>query len=119
MIEAVWYGIIAALTFIGIVALICFTVLTVFKPKGYGRYIIFISEDMESHEIRRQIYGGYLKSLIFGDMIFDSINVICGMMNEEKMIFVHDTALEYGITVQYAHEISDTGSGEEKNGNSA
>lgn len=119
MIEAVWYGLIAALTFVGIVASVCLAVLTVFKPKGFGRYIIFISDDMDSEEIRRQIYGGYLKNLIFGDLIFDGINIVCGLMNEEKMLYVHDTALEYGITVQYSNEISDTGSGEEKNGSGA
>lgn len=119
MVEALWYGFIAALTFIGIVAVLCLAVLEFFKSKGQSRYIIYITDDIADDEIRRLIYGTYLKALVFGNLIFDGINVVCCVADENKKELVHKTATEYGITVQYGNVYGVTGSGEEKNGDGA
>ena len=98
MIEAVWYGLIAAFTFIGFVSAVCFTVLHFYKPKGCGKYILFVPENAPRHEIERLLCGVHLRSIIFGSLLCDETVVFCTGSSEECLKTVLNSASEYGIT---------------------
>ncbi len=109
MIEAVWYGLIAASAFIGFVSFICFSVLNLHKPEN-SRYIIIISENSTCREAEHLLCGAYLRRLIFGNLIFDEMTVeYCGA-DENVRDTVNRLSSEYGL---------ETVSGKEKDGSRA
>ena len=109
MIEAVWYGLIAAFAFIGFVSFICLAVLHFYKPKN-SRYILIISENATCREAEHIICGAYLRRLIFGDLIFDEMTAeYCGL-DENVRSTVSGLSSEYGIN---------SVSGKEKDGSGA
>lgn len=97
MIEAVWYGLIAALTFIGFVSVVCLTIMHFYKPKGSGNYILTIPENVSCDEIERLVCGAHLRRIIFGDLICDDVVVAYSGLNEECCQAVARSATEYGL----------------------
>lgn len=76
MIEALWYGIVAALCFIGFVALVYYIVLSIYRPKKNGEYILTIPTNADRNEIRNCIYGAHLRNMMFADSMSESIIVL-------------------------------------------
>lgn len=68
-------GIIAALSFIGFVCILYFLMLYFYRSKGTGTYVIKIPPNCERGEIESLLYGAYFKKMIFGDLIFDNIEI--------------------------------------------
>lgn len=109
MIEAVWYGLIAAAGFIGFISFVCLAILHYYKPKN-SRYIFIISENATCREAEHIICGAYLRKLIFGDLIFDEMTAdYCGT-DENVRDTVNRLLSEYGMNLV---------SGKEKDGNGA
>lgn len=107
--EAVWYALVAALTFLGFVAVIYYIILRVFNPKNCGKYIITIPKNAGKHEINSLLYSAHLRSMLFGDLLFDGITVIDNSADENSSRIVFELAAEYGNMI--------VSSGKENNGN--
>lgn len=106
--EAIWYALVAALTFLGFVSVLYYIVLRIFNPKNCGKYIIIIPKNAEKHEINSLLYSAHLRSMLFGDLLFDSITVIDNSNDENSSRIVFELAAEYGNMI--------VSSGKEKNG---
>ena len=120
MIEAFWYALAAALTFIGFVSVLCLVILYIFKSKSKALYIIAVSPETDSGDIPNLIYSAHLRYLIFGNLLCDGVVVIdCGL-DEKKRQLVSETASQYsGVSVVRADEFTDCITGKEKDGSGA
>lgn len=109
MLEAIWYGLVAALTFVGFISIIYFVVLCIYKPKGNGRYILVIPEKAKKDEISNLIYGAHMRNMLFGDLVSDEIYVVdCGLDDERKQL-VEEVSKEYGgVNVCRIEELADS-----------
>lgn len=83
MIEALWYGAVAALSFIGFVALIYYIVLSVYKTKKHGEYILTIPSDCTRNELRNLIYGAHIRNMIYTDSAAQKIVVLDTGISDE------------------------------------
>ena len=109
--EAVWYALVAALTFLGFVSIIFYILLRVFNPKNSAKYIITIPKNACRQEINSILYSAHLRNMLFGDLMFRSITVVNNSRCEENCSLVSELAAEYGnMTVS---------SGKDENGNGA
>ena len=106
--EAVWYGIVAALAFLGLVSIIYYVILLFYKPKCSCKYVIAVSDVSDKNEIGKLIYGSHIRSLIFGDLIGDGVVIInCGL-DEESSKMLSELADEYGgAIICRADELND------------
>lgn len=83
--NALIYGIVAALSFIGFVSILYFLMLFIYRPKGNSRYIIKIPHDTERGKIESLVYGTYFKKLIFGDLVFDEVEFDKSELSDEEI----------------------------------
>ncbi len=88
MLEAIWYGSVAALTFIGFVSLVYVAVLHIYRPKGNGNYILYIPESYSIDEVLNQIYGAHLRNLIYGGLICNDIIIVDNNLSEERKLLI-------------------------------
>ncbi len=95
MIEALCYGIVAALTFIGFISLVYFAVLHIYKPKENGNYVIFVPEDASYDDIVSLIYGAYLRNIIYGDLLGKDIIIIDDGISDSKKTMIKKLASDY------------------------
>jgi len=120
MIEAVWYGTAAALSFIGFMSLFCLILLYIYRPKKKNEYIIIIDDKTEKNEISHLIYSAYLRNLIFGTLFCDSVTVVdCGADEEIRQLVAEEAARYGSITVCTPGEIISSITGKEKDGSGA
>lgn len=97
--EAVWYGAVAAFAFLGLVSVIYYIILWIYRPRGKCKYVITVTANTEKGEIGRQVYGSHLRNLIFGDLIGEGIILFnCGL-NEEDSRALDNLAEEYGAVI--------------------
>lgn len=120
MIEAVWYGTAAALSFIGFVSLLFLILLNIYRPNEKNQYIIIIDETTDKHEISSLIYSAYLRNLIFGSLFCDGVTVVdCGAGEEIRQL-VNGEVKRYGsITVCTSENVISTVTGKENDGSGA
>ena len=120
MIEAFWYALAAALTFIGFVSVLCLVILYVYRSKNKAAYIIAVSPETDIDEVPNLIYSAHLRYLIFGNLLCDGVVVIdCGL-DDKKAQLVKETVSQYsGVSFCMAEEFSDCITGKEKDGSGA
>ena len=120
MIEAVWYGMAAALTFIGFVSLLCLTVLYIYRPEKNSAHIILIPGESDGENIMNLIYSAHLRTLIFGSLFGNGITVIDDGLDENTKNFITETAAQYGaVDICTADEFIRSITGKEKDGSGA
>lgn len=108
MFEAIWYGTVAALAFIGFLALVYFVILSIYKPGGSGRYILVIPEDADKNKISNLVYGAHMRNILFGDLVCDDIYIVdCGLDEEKKRIVKEVSADCGGVKICAAEDLSD------------
>ena len=90
------YGLVAALSFIGFVSLIYTALMFIYRPKGRSRYIIKIPHGFEPGDIETLIYGAYFKKMVFGDLLFDKIEIDKSALSEEEKMLVDCITEEIG-----------------------
>lgn len=88
MLNALLYGVVAALSFIGFVCVVLFAILHFYKTGGNSKYIIRIPRSCSAGEIEKLIYGTYLKKSIFGDLIFDSVEFDESELSEDERALI-------------------------------
>ena len=98
------YGLVAALSFIGFVSLIYTALLFVYRPKGRSRYIIKIPHGFEQGDIETLIYGAYFKKMVFGDLLFDKIQIDKSALSEEEKMLVDCICEEIGCFTRIKKE---------------
>lgn len=76
MIEALWYGFIVSLSFIGFVSILLYILLHTYAPHKNCKNIICLSDDLTENELYRMIYGVYLRRIIFGHLVPDKIIIL-------------------------------------------
>lgn len=96
MIEAITYGFIAALCFIGFVSIIYYIILYIYRPKKCGTYILTIPENASRHKIGCLIYGAHLRNLLFGDLVCDDVIVFDNGLTDKQINDIHCQAKECG-----------------------
>ena len=116
MIEALLYGIAAALAFIGFVFLIILALLHVFRTEN-TEYIIVLDKNTDKEKIQRLVSAAYLRSVIFGGLLSDKVTVIDSGLSEDGRQILSETAAQLsGIRVITADEFT---VGKEKDGSGA
>lgn len=109
--ETVWYALVAAFTFLGFVAVLFYIALRIFNPRNSAKYIITIPKNACRQEINCILYSAHLRNLLFGDLMFQNIEIVDNSRCEENRILIAELAAEYGnMTVA---------SGKDENGNGA
>ncbi len=117
MMEALCYGTVAALTFIGFVFLVYFALLRVYRPKGNGSYVLFVSADLSHDEIISLVYGAYLRNIIYGDLLSNDVFIIDDNLSEEKKVMIKSLSADYGcISFIGSNDIVSFFKRKEKNG---
>lgn len=89
MIEALWYGIVVSLSFIGFISVIYIVLLHIYSPAKYGNLVVSLSENLTKHELYDAVYGIRLH------------NALSGITNSEDLII-----LKSGSEAIYVCEIS-------------
>ena len=98
------YGLVAALSFIGFVSLIYTALLFVYRPKGRSRYIIEIPHSFEHCDIETLIYGAYFKKMVFGDLLFDKLELDESELNDDEKRLVECICEEIGCFTRIKKE---------------
>ena len=112
--EAVWYALVAALTFIGFVSIVFYILLKIYNPKQNGKFIISIPENANENEISFLLYAANLRSMLFGNLVFDSITVVdCSESSQVSRL-----AAEY-VNIKVLKKSECMMSGKDENGNGA
>lgn len=120
MIEAVWYGMAAALTFIGFVSLLCLAVLRIYRPKKKNAHVVLMPCQSDTEDTVNLIYSAHLRMLIFGSLFAERVTVIDDGLSESAKKLVRDTAAQYGgIDICTADDFIRSAAGKEKDGNGA
>ena len=98
------YGLVAALSFIGFVSLIYTALLFIYRPKGRSRYIIKIPSDSCRSDIETLIYGAYFKKMVFGDLLFDKLELDESELNDDEKQLVECICEEIGCFTRIKKE---------------
>ena len=98
------YGLVAALSFIGFVSLIYTALLFIYRPKGRSRYIIKIPSDSCRSDIETLIYGAYFKKMVFGDLLFDKLELDESELNDDEKRLVECICEEIGCFTRIKKE---------------
>lgn len=88
MLNALLYGIAAALGFIGFVCVTYYFVLCFYKTGGNASCVVKLPKNSDVGLIERMIYGVYLKKNLFGDLIFDNVVIDDSELDENKKALV-------------------------------
>ncbi len=83
MIEAVWYGIIASFSFLGLLSIVFYIFLHIYKINDVGKLVLYINKNIPEHRVIDLIYGSYLRRILFGKMISDEIIVVSDNLDED------------------------------------
>ena len=98
------YGLVAALSFTGFVSLIYTALLFIYRPKGRSRYIIKIPSDSCRSDIETLIYGAYFKKMVFGDLLFDKLELDESELNDDEKRLVECICEEIGCFTRIKKE---------------
>lgn len=108
MIEAIWLGLVAALCFIGFVALVYYIFLWIYRPKNCGKYILVLPQNADRNEIRNKIYGAHLHNMMFADSMSDDIVVLDTGLSEKQLKEISYSEHDCGsVTVLKENELTD------------
>lgn len=87
MIEALWYGFVVSLSFIGFVSVIYLILLHTYSPLKYGNIVINLTRNPTENEIYNAVIGLHLYELLFGNGT--SANIII-LNSKNDAVFVYD-----------------------------
>lgn len=105
--HAFLYGIIAALSFIGFVCIAYFIMLMIYRPKGGCRYTVVMPHNSETGTFERLLYGAYFRKMIFGDLIFDEIEIDFSELNDAEKEYAMQISDEIGCFIKTDREEKD------------
>lgn len=88
MLNALLYGIAAAFGFIGFVCVTYYILLSFYKTGGNASCIIKIPKNSDVGFIEKMVYGAYLKKNLFGNLIFDDIEIDDSELDEDEKTLV-------------------------------
>lgn len=88
MLNALLYGIAAALGFIGFVCVTYYIVLCFCKSGGNASCVVKIPKNSDVGAIEKLIYSAYLKKNLFGDLIFDNVVIDDSELDESGKLIV-------------------------------
>ena len=94
MIEAVWYGVIAAFSFLGLLSAILYIFLHICDVNGTGKLVFYVEENIPHHKMVDLLYGSYLRKFLFGKLISDEIIVISDILDDDYINSFIDVANE-------------------------
>lgn len=83
MIEAVWYGIIAAFSFLGLLSVLLYILLHIYNTNGIGKVVFYVDKNVPEHRFVDLIFSSYLRNFLFGKMISDEIIVISDSLGDD------------------------------------
>lgn len=103
MIEALWYGLIVSLSFIGFVSILLYFLLHTYSTDSNTKIIVWLPEGLSENDLYRAIYGIYLRKIIFGNLTTDNVVVLSAKdavssaceMCELKEVFSNFECLTY------------------------
>lgn len=76
MIEALWYGIVVSLSFIGFISVIYIVLLHIYSPAKYGNLVVSLSENLTKHELYDAVYGLRLHKALSGITISNDLIIL-------------------------------------------
>lgn len=105
--HAFLYGIIAALSLIGFVCISYFIMLMIYRPRGGCRYTVVMPHNAEAGTFERLLYGAYFRKMIFGDLIFDEIEIDFSELNDAEKEYAMQISDEIGCFIKTDREEKD------------
>ncbi len=96
MIEAIFFGCVAALSFIGFISIIFYIVLFMYRPKKNGLFILTIPKDAKRHKIGDLIYGSHLRNMLFGELICENVVIFDNGLTAKQIKDINLVAKECG-----------------------
>ncbi len=94
--EGIWYGIIAALVFWGIVCTAYIIILKIFKTGTRGSTVLVLDGNDDSGEIGSVLYGAYLRMNILGEISNGKIIIADSGLSEEQLALCRKITGECG-----------------------
>lgn len=92
MLEGIWYGIIAAFVFIGVLST-AYIIMQILKTDARGRYVVIIPAKVSDEDIGTILYGAHMRMSLLGDCCYGKI-VILDMGMSDKQIELCDTIMK-------------------------
>lgn len=110
MIEAVWYGVIASFSFLGLLSVILYILLHIYNTNGTGKVVFYVDKNVPEHRFVDLIFSSYLRKFLFGKMISDEIIVISDSLDDDYVNSFINVAneLDYLKCVVYKGSLSVT-----------
>ena len=85
MLEGIFYGIAAALVFLGLVCVVYIIMTRIFKTDCCGKLIVVLSPDKESCDIGALLYAAHLRLSIWGDCCNGRIIVVDNGLDKKQL----------------------------------
>ena len=82
MIEAVWYGVIASFSFLGLLSVILYILLHIYNTNGAGKVVLYVDKNITEDRIVDLIFSSNLRKILFGTIIPDEIVVISDNLDD-------------------------------------
>lgn len=95
MIEAVWYGIIASFSFLGLLSVILYVFLHIYNANDTGKVVFYVDHNVPEHRVVDLLFGSYLRKIMFGKMISDEIIVLSDNLDEDYINSLISVAEEF------------------------
>lgn len=76
MFEALWFGFVASLAFIGFMSIVCYIILHIYPPRKYCRFVMYIPDNITEDELHSLMYGSYLRNALCGDILTKDIIIL-------------------------------------------
>lgn len=83
MIEAVWYGIIAAFSFLGLLSVILYIFLHVCDTNGIGKLVFYVEQNIPHHAMVDLLYSSFLRRILFDKLVSEEIIVISDSLGDD------------------------------------
>ena len=83
MIEAVWYGVIASFSFLGLLFVILLIYLRIFSFNKVAKVVFYVDQIVPENRVIDLIYGVYIRRILLGKMISDEMIVISDSLNSD------------------------------------
>lgn len=83
MIEAIWYGVIASFSFLGLLSVILYILLHIYNVNGMGRVVFYVDRNVPEHRLVDLIFSSHLRKILFGKMLSDEIIVVSDNLDDD------------------------------------
>ena len=113
MIEALWYGLAAALAFMGLVSIIWYIILSVYKPDSNVKYIITVPENCDTENAGKLVYGAYIRNMFLGSLVSTGTTVVDNGLSDEVKCMIEECG---GMDICSPDELNELIFGKESDG---